>query len=153
MEGQSNPKKYNHPPQKVKSFGFIQVGLQAKTPKYKPWSAVLIPRFCYWINTSSWSPRLRAPHRKQLAGEAWMKQSPDPYHPELHRHHPWGERVVSERPLCDSGLGLENLPWLSVQSWLGRFGSSYSYFAGWPEMVWTREFCCSKSLLGACDCF
>lgn len=51
MEGPLNPKKYNHPPQKVKSFGLIQVGLQAKIPKYEPWSAVVIPRFCYWINT------------------------------------------------------------------------------------------------------
>lgn len=81
MESQLKPKKYNHPLQKVKSFGFIQVGLQAKTPKSEPWSAVVIPRFCCWINTSAQSPRLRAPHRKQLAGEAWMRQSPDPYQP------------------------------------------------------------------------
>lgn len=117
MEGQLNPKKYNHPPQKVKSFGFIQVGLQAKIPKYEPWSTVVIPRFCYWINTVPWSPRLRAPHRKQLAGESWMKQCPDPYRPALpvlRHHHPWGERAVSERPVCDSGLDQENLPWLSV---------------------------------------
>lgn len=83
MEAQLNPKKHNHPLKKVKSFGFLQVGLQAKTPKSEPWSAVIIPRFCYWINTSAWSPRLRAPHRKELAGEPWVKQSPDLYQPAL----------------------------------------------------------------------
>lgn len=92
----------------MKSSGFIQVGLQAKTPKYEPWSAVVIPRFCYWINTSAWSPRLRAAHRKQLAGEAWVKQSPDPYHQPCQ-----GSSSPSGRLVCDSGLDPENLPWLS----------------------------------------
>lgn len=122
MDSQLNPKKFNHPLQKVKSFGFIQVGLQAKTRKCEPWSAVVIPRFCYWINTGAWSPRLRAPHRKQLAGEAWMKQSADPYHPALpllHPHHPWRECELLGRPVCELGLDLENLPWLCRAGWGG----------------------------------
>lgn len=126
-----NPKKYNHPLQKVKSVGFIQVGLQAKTNKFRPWSAVVIPRFCYWINTgSAWSPRLRAPHRKQLAGEAWVKQSPDPITQPCQSSilTIWGEQCWGGQCVTWGWTWRTCPGCLSVWSWLGRFGSSLLIF-------------------------